>query len=258
MLKDMTIGVLLPFFGTVAGALPVLFTKNLFSQRAGNALNCMASGVMVAASVWSLLIPAIESSSSYSRFAFFPAVVGFWAGVLCSIITDRLVERFSSAGILRRSEKHKSTLVLVSAVALHNFPEGMAVGVAYAGLVSGNANVSAATAFALSLGVAVQNIPEGAIISLPLRSSGMGKFKSFFLGVLSGAVEPIGAMFTILLSFLFVPLLPYSLGFAAGAMLSVVVGELIPESSEDSGNAKNTLFFALGFAVMMVLDVALG
>ncbi len=258
MLKDTIIGVLLPFFGTVAGALPVLFTKNLFSQRIGSALNCFASGVMVAASVWSLLIPAIESSANLSRFAFLPATVGFWGGVFCLIITDRLVVNFNSYRSSGHSESRKSTFVLVAAVALHNFPEGMAVGVAYAGLASGNAKLSVATAFALSLGVAVQNIPEGAVVSLPLRASGMGKGKSFLLGVLSGAVEPIGAMLTIMLSFLFVPLLPYFLGFAAGAMISVVVSELIPESTGVSDGAKNTLFFALGFAAMMVLDVALG
>lgn len=255
MFKDMTTGILLPFFGTVIGALPVLFAGNFFSHRVRNALSCFAAGVMVAASVWSLLIPAIECSASYGKFAFFPAAVGFWAGVFCLIFTDRVVADLCKSRLLAGAGKYKSTLVLVLAVALHNFPEGMAVGVAYAGLVSGDTHLSVATAFALSLGVAVQNIPEGAVVSLPLRATGMGRGKAFLLGVLSGVVEPIGAVLTILLSFLFVPVLPYFLGFAAGAMVSVVVGELIPENSENAGN---TLFFACGFTVMMVLDVALG
>ena len=258
MFKDMIIGILLPFFGTVAGALPVLFTGKVFSRNVGNLLSCFAAGVMVAASVWSLLIPAIECSSAYSRFAFLPATVGFWAGVFCLILTDRLVMSLFRDRMCMRSGKYKSTLVLVLAVALHNFPEGMAVGVAYAGLISGSTNLSVATAFALSLGVAVQNVPEGAVVSLPLRASGMNRGKAFMCGVLSGVVEPIGAVLTILLSFLFVPVLPYFLGFAAGAMVSVVVGELIPESYEQSASAKNTLLFACGFTVMMMLDVALG
>lgn len=251
----MIIGILLPFFGTIVGSLPVFFTGNVFSRRIGDALSCFAAGVMVAASVWSLIIPAIECSSSYSRLAFLPATVGFWAGVICLMFTDRLVMKLCRNRMRMCSGRYKSTLVLVLAVALHNFPEGMAVGVAYAGLASGNTNLCVATAFALSLGVAVQNIPEGAVVSLPLRASGMSRSKAFMFGVLSGVVEPIGALLTILLSFLFVPVLPYFLGFAAGAMVSVVVGELIPEASSSS---RNTLFFALGFTVMMVLDVVLG
>lgn len=258
MLKDMITGILLPFIGTSLGALPVLFTKNLFSQRVGNALNCFAGGVMVAASVWSLLIPATECSSSYGIFAFLPATVGLWGGVLCLALTQKFIIRFSKKQAVCCTDKFTSTLVLVSAVALHNFPEGMAVGVAYAGLASGNTDMSVATAFALSLGVAIQNIPEGAVVSLPLRAAGVGKLKSFALGVASGVVEPIGALLTILLSFLFVPVLPYFLGFAAGAMVGVVVGELIPESSESGSCTKNMMFFATGFTVMMMLDVALG
>jgi ZIP family zinc transporter len=187
-----------------------------------------------------------------------PATVGFWLGVITLVFTDRLLVKLSSKTAVLQTEKSKSTFILVAAVALHNLPEGMAVGVACAGLLSGEGDVTVASAFALSLGVAIQNIPEGAIVSLPLRSTGMSKFKSFVFGVLSGVVEPVGAVLTVLLSFFFVPLLPYLLGFAAGIMISVVVGELIPESSNGANSAKNTAFFAAGFTVMMMLDVALG
>lgn len=255
MIRDVLIGILMPFFGTALGALPVLFAGKFFSRSIGNALNCFAGGVMVAASVWSLLIPAIENSSAYSVFAFLPATVGLWIGILCLIFTERLVVRLGRTNLSLKSEKHKATFVLVAAVALHNFPEGLAVGVAYAGLLAGDTNITAASAFVLSFGVAVQNIPEGAIVSLPLRAAGLSKAKSFLFGVLSGAVELVGAVFAVVLSFLFLPLMPYFLGIAAGAMISAVVGELIPENSNDT---KNTVFFALGFTVMMVLDVALG
>ncbi|MBQ5823942.1 MAG: ZIP family metal transporter [Clostridia bacterium] len=258
MIKNMIICIILPFIGTAVGALSVVLAGNLFSQRVSNALNCFSAGVMVAASVWSLLIPAVEYSSDYLKLSFMPAAVGFWVGVLALIFIDRLVVRMSSKRGLVPQGKHKSAFVLAAAVALHNFPEGMAVGVACAGLLSGDGNVTVASVFALSLGVAIQNIPEGAVVSLPLRATGMSKAKSLVCGVLSGAVEPIGALITVLLSFLLLPLLPYFLGFAAGAMISVVVSELIPNSIGDADNAENTVLFALGFSVMMILDVAFG
>lgn len=253
-------GVMLPFFGTALGAACVFFMKRDLGRGVRRAFSGFAAGVMVAASVWSLLIPAIEAAEPMGAFAFVPAVVGFWIGVLFLLALDHLVPH------LNRSESEEEGLRLglgkrakmVLAVTLHNIPEGMAVGAAYAGVVMGNGEVTAAGALALSFGIAIQNFPEGAIISMPLRAEGIPRRRSFFEGVLSGIVEPIFAILTILLSRLIVPLLSYFLSFAAGAMLYVVVEELIADAVSGDDGDMGTVFFALGFSIMMLLDVALG
>ena len=242
------LGILIPFIGTTLGAAFVFFMKKQLGQSVQRALTGFAAGVMTAASVWSLLIPAIEQSDLMGIFAFVPAVVGFWIGTLFLLILDKTIPHLHM--FADKAEGHKSklakTTMLLLAVTLHNIPEGMAVGVIYAGLISG------------SLGIAIQNVPEGAIISMPLHAEGKGKSFSFFGGVLSGAVEPIGALITILVSGLMVPVMPYLLSFAAGAMIYVVVEELIPEMSQGEHSNVGVIMFALGFTVMMVLDVALG
>lgn len=219
-----------------------------------------AAGVMVAASIWSLLIPAIEQSESMGRLSFLPAFIGFWIGILFLLMLDHLIPHLHVGS--EQTEGPKSNLsrtaMMVLAVTLHNIPEGMAVGVMYAGFLAGNTPITAAGALALSIGIAIQNFPEGAIISMPLRAEGESKNRAFLGGVLSGVVEPIGAVLTILAAQLVIPVLPYLLSFAAGAMLYVVVEELIPEMSQGEHSNIGTIFFAVGFSVMMVLDVALG
>lgn len=253
-------GILIPFLGTSAGAACVFLLKKSMSDGIQRALTGFAAGVMVAASVWSLLIPAIEQSAALGKWSFVPAAAGFWIGVLFLLLLDHVIphlHRNSEKAEGPRSALQKTTM-LVLAVTLHNIPEGMAVGVVYAGYLSGSAQITAAAALVLSLGIAIQNFPEGAIISMPLRAEGMRKPKAFAGGVLSGVVEPIGAVLTILAAELVVPALPYLLSFAAGAMLYVVVEELIPEMSEGRHSNIGTVFFAVGFSIMMVLDVALG
>ena len=254
------LGVLIPFLGTSLGAACVFFTKKTLSDSVQRSLTGFAAGVMVAASVWSLLIPAIEQSENLGALSFFPAFIGLWCGVIFLLILDHVIPHLhAKSGQKEGSESNlQRTTMMVLAVTLHNIPEGMAVGVVYAGYVSGNAGITAAGALALSLGIAIQNFPEGAIISMPLRAEGMKKSKAFLGGVLSGIVEPIGAVLTILAAQLIVPLLPYLLSFAAGAMLYVVVEELIPEMSQGKHSNIGTVFFAVGFSIMMVLDVALG
>lgn len=254
------IGILIPFLGTALGAACVFFMKNALSDKVQRALTGFAAGVMVAASVWSLLIPAIEQSSAMGKLSFLPAAVGFWIGVLFLLALDHIIphlHRNSSQSEGPKSQLQRTTM-MVLAVTLHNIPEGMAVGVVYAGYLSGSAQITAAGALALSLGIAIQNFPEGAIISMPLRAEGMKKSRAFCGGVLSGIIEPIGAVLTILAAQFVVPALPYLLSFAAGAMLYVVVEELIPEMSQGSHSNLGTVFFAFGFSIMMVLDVALG
>ena len=257
---SVTIGILIPFIGTSLGAAFVFFMQRQLGRSVQRALTGFAAGVMTAASIWSLLIPAIEQSSSMGAFAFVPAVAGFWMGTLFLLILDKTVPHLHM--FAEKAEGHKSklarTTMMLLAVTLHNIPEGMAVGVMYAGLLSGSADISAGGALALALGIAIQNVPEGAIISMPLHAKGKSKSFSFFGGVVSGAVEPIGAMITILVSGLMVPVMPYLLSFAAGAMIYVVVEELVPEMSEGEHSNIGVLMFALGFAVMMMLDVALG
>ncbi|MCM1412608.1 MAG: ZIP family metal transporter [Lachnospiraceae bacterium] len=253
-------GILLPFLGTALGSACVLFMKNRLNPLLQRALTGFAAGVMVAASIWSLLVPAMEQTGSMGKWAFIPAVAGFWIGILFLLVLDQTVPHLhmnSSKAEGPESNLQKTTM-LVLAVALHNLPEGMAVGVVYAGWLSGDSGITAMGALALSLGIAIQNFPEGAIISMPLRAEGVSRGRAFFYGVLSGVVEPIGAALTILAAGFVVPLLPYFLSFAAGAMVYVVVEELIPEMSEGKHSNVGTILFAAGFTVMMALDVALG
>ena len=253
-------GILIPFLGTSLGAACVFFMKQSLSDRLQRSLTGFAAGVMVAASVWSLLIPSIEQSAALGAFAFVPAAVGFWADILFLLALDHIIPHLHQNSGQAEGPKSRlqRTTMMVLAVTLHNIPEGMAVGVVYAGYLSGSAQITAAGALALSLGIAIQNFPEGAIISMPLRAEGMGKGRAFWGGVLSGVVEPVGAVLTILAAPHIVPALPYLLSFAAGAMLYVVVEELIPEMSQGDHSNIGTVFFAVGFSVMMVLDVALG
>ena len=254
------LGILIPFLGTTMGAACVLFMKNDLGNLVQRCLAGFAAGVMVAASVWSLLIPAIEQSASMGTLSFFPAFAGFWFGVLFLLALDHLIPHLHVGSEQSEGPKSKlsRTTMMVLAVTLHNIPEGMAIGVMYAGFLAGNAQITAASALALSIGIAIQNFPEGAIISMPLRAEGMSRRKAFAGGVVSGIVEPIGAVLTIIASQLIIAALPYLLSFAAGAMLYVVVEELMPELSQGKHSNLGTVFFAIGFSLMMVLDVALG
>ena len=260
MIQDAFWGILIPFLGTSLGAGCVFFLKNSLRDGIQRALTGFAAGVMVAASVWSLLIPAMEQAADLGRLSFFPAAVGFWLGILFLLLLDHFIPHLHQNSLQAEGPKSQlqRTTMMVLAVTLHNIPEGMAVGVVYAGYLAGTTQITAAGALALSLGIAIQNFPEGAIISMPLRAEGMKKGRAFWGGVLSGIVEPIGAVLTILAAGIVVPALPYLLSFAAGAMLYVVVEELIPEMSQGQHSNVGTVFFAVGFSVMMVLDVALG
>ena len=252
--------VFIPFAGTVLGSACVFFLKGEMPRFVQRALTGFAAGVMTAASVWSLLIPAMDQSAHLGKLAFLPAFIGLWIGVLFLLALDHLIPHLhlnSQQPEGSPSSLGKSTM-MVLAVALHNLPEGMAVGVVAAGWLTGQEGISAAGALILAVGIALQNLPEGAIISMPLHSNGMKKSKAFGYGVLSGVIEPIGAIVTILLAAWIAPALPYLLSFAAGAMLYVVVEELIPEASEGEHSNLGTIFFSIGFTLMMVLDVALG
>ena len=257
---NIILGIMIPFAGTTLGAACVYFMKKGIRQNVEKGLLGFASGVMVAASVWSLLIPSMNLSADLGRLAFLPAVTGFFCGILFLLFLDGHVPHLHIG--CDEPEGPSCTLkkntMLVLAVTLHNIPEGMAVGVVYAGYLAGNAKITVAAAMALSIGIAIQNFPEGAIISMPLRAEGMKVSKAFAGGVLSGIVEPVGAMLTILAAGYIVPALPYLLSFAAGAMIYVVVEELIPEMSQGEHSDLGTIFFAVGFTVMMSLDVALG
>ena len=250
----MVIGLLIPFIGTTLGAACVFFMKKELSLNIQKALTGFAAGVMIAASVWSLLIPSLNQSKT-----FIPALIGFWIGILFLLILDHIVPHMHLDHSQEGPRSHLSnTIKLVLAVTIHNIPEGMAVGVVYASYLSGNKGMTAMAAFALSLGIAIQNFPEGAIVSMPLRSSGLSRTKSFIYGTLSGIVEPIGGFITILISKYILIVLPYLLSFAAGAMIYVVVEELIPEMSQGKHSHLGVLMFSVGFSLMMVLDVALG
>ena len=260
MKMEILAAVLLPFLGTVIGAAFVFFMKRGMNRRLQRVLTGFAAGVMVAASVWSLIIPAMDASAHMEKLAFLPAFLGVWAGFGFLLLLDKLVPHLhlnAQTPEGRKSNLGKSSM-LVLAVALHNLPEGMAVGVVVAGWLAGSETVSAAGALALAVGIALQNLPEGAIISMPLRSNGMKQGRAFGYGVLSGVIEPIGAVVTILLAAWLTPVLPFMLAFAAGAMLYVVVEELIPEMSEGEHSNIGTIAFAAGFTLMMALDVALG
>ena len=253
-------GLMIPLVGTAAGSACVFFMKKKPGMTVSRALTGFAGGVMVAASIWSLLIPAMNHCAERGRWAFLPAFIGFWIGILFLLLLDRIIPHLhmnadQAEGLKSRAKK---TTMMVLAVTLHNIPEGMAVGVVFAGFLSGSAEITAGGAFALSIGIAIQNFPEGAIISMPLHAEGKTRGRAFALGALSGAVEPIGALATVLFAGLFVPAMPYLLAFAAGAMIYVVVEELIPEASAGEHSNVGVVAFALGFTVMMALDVALG
>lgn len=260
MSNEIVRGILIPLLGTALGASCVFFMKKTLHNGVQKALSGFAAGVMVAASIWSLLIPAMEQSESMGKLAFIPAAVGFLFGILFLLLLDHLIPHLhlNSDQAEGPQSKLKKTTMLVLAVTLHNIPEGMAVGIVYAGWMNGNSQITGMGALALAIGIAIQNFPEGAIISLPLCSEGEKRGKAFISGVLSGIVEPIGAIITILAASLIMPALPYLLSFAAGAMMYVVVEELIPEMSEGSHSNIGTIAFAVGFVLMMVLDVALG
>ncbi len=252
-------GILIPFIGTSLGAAMVFVLKKDISAGLQKILTGFAAGVMVAASFWSLLQPALESSESLGSLSFLPAAIGFLVGVGFLLLLDGMTPHMH---FNNQDEGPKSglkrTTKLILAVTLHNIPEGMAVGVVYAGFLSGNAGITAAGALALALGIAIQNFPEGAIVSMPLKAEGMNKGKTFLFGVMSGIVEPVAAFVTILAAGAVVPIMPYFLAFAAGAMMYVVVEELIPEMSEGKHSNWGTIAFSLGFVLMMILDVALG
>ncbi|MBQ6019707.1 MAG: ZIP family metal transporter [Clostridia bacterium] len=259
-MKTVIPGLLIPFLGTAAGAVCVFFLRKDLKRGVQRALTGFAAGVMAAASVWSLIVPAIEQSADMERLAFLPAFIGFWLGVLFLLLLDHIVPHLHRGADQAEGPKSRlpRTAMMVFAVTLHNIPEGMAVGVVYAGFLSGAADITAGGALALALGIAIQNFPEGAIISMPLYAEGKSKPISFLLGVLSGAVEPVFGALTVLIAGLVVPAMPYLLSFAAGAMIYVVVEELIPEMSAGEHSNIGVIAFALGFSVMMALDAALG
>ena len=257
---QITLGLMIPFLGTTLGSAMVFFMRKEMNKKIEKMLLGFAAGVMIAASVWSLLIPAIDMAEEQGKIAWIPATIGFLGGMAFLLVLDTLVPHLH----LESSEPEgieanlKKTTMLVLAVTLHNIPEGMSVGVTFAGAIIGNAGVTMAGAFALAVGIAIQNFPEGAIISMPLRSEGVSRLRSFSYGALSGIVEPVGALITILLAKQIVPALPFLLAFAAGAMIYVVVEELIPESQSGEHSNIGTIGVAFGFVIMMILDVALG
>ncbi|MCI8326213.1 MAG: ZIP family metal transporter [Lachnospiraceae bacterium] len=257
---EVLIGIFIPFLGTTMGAACVFFLKKEMPSLLQKMLLGFASGVMVAASVWSLLIPAIDMSERFQRFAFFPAAVGFAFGILFLYGMDRLIPHLhiNSDVPEGKASSLKKTTMMVLAVTLHNIPEGMAVGVVFSGVLAGEGKITLAAAVTLAIGIAIQNFPEGAIVSMPLLAEGKSKKRAFLYGMISGIVEPIGALLTLLLTGIISPLLPYLLAFAAGAMIYVVVEELLPEASQGEHTNVATLGFAVGFLIMMVLDVALG
>ena len=253
-------GLLIPFLGTALGSACVFFVNKDLSDHLQRGLTGFAAGVMTAASVWSLLIPALDRAADMGKWSFLPAAAGFWIGILFLLLLDHVIPHLhrNSQQAEGPASRLQRTTMLLLAVTLHNIPEGMAVGVVYAGYLTGDAQISALGALALALGIAIQNFPEGAIISVPLKAEGVSRPRAFAGGVLSGIVEPVGALLTILAAELVVPALPYLLSFAAGAMLYVVVEELIPEMSQGEHSNIGVLLFAAGFSVMMILDVALG
>ena len=253
-------GLLIPFIGTTLGSAMVFFMKNKMNKKVEKLLLGFASGVMIAASVWSLLIPSIDMAEEQKVISWIPAAVGFLLGIVFLLVLDSIIPHLhlNSSKPEGMKSKLKNITMMVLAVTLHNIPEGMAVGVVFAGAISGNSGITMAGAIALAIGIAIQNFPEGAIISMPLKSEGATKSKAFLYGTLSGIVEPIGAILTILLTSLVVPVLPYLLSFAAGAMIYVVVEELIPSAQTGEHSNIGTIGVAIGFVIMMILDVALG
>ncbi len=259
MNKQLIIGLLIPFLGTTLGSATVFLMRKEMKQAIQKLLLGFASGVMIAASIWSLIIPSMEMAKEQGKVEWVPAAIGFLFGIIFLLILDSIIphlhlDKEKPEGI---NSKLKKTTMLVLAVTLHNIPEGMAVGVVFAGAILGNTGITIAGAFALAIGIAIQNFPEGAIISMPLKSEGISKKKAFFYGMLSGIVEPIGAIITMALISIVVPILPYLLSFAAGAMIYVVVEELIPESQIGDHSNIGTIGVAIGFVIMLILDVAL-
>ena len=253
-------GIIIPFIGTLSGAACVYFLKNELSTFLQRSLSGFAAGVMIAASVWSLIIPAIDQSEWMGKLSFIPAFIGFWLGVLFLLFLDHAIPHIHAATNEAEGPKVKLSrnTMLILAVTLHNIPEGMAVGAVYSGFLSGNSTISAMSAMALAIGISIQNFPEGAIVTMPLLKEGYSKFKAFMFGIVSGIAEILGAMVTIMLTNVIVPVMPYMLSFAAGAMVYVVVEELVPEACEGEHSNIGTIAFALGFSIMMVLDIALG
>lgn len=253
-------GIMIPFLGTMLGAGFVFLLRNQIKPWVNTVLAGFASGIMMAASVWSLLIPAIEMSEGMGKLSFLPAAVGFALGIVFLLCMDKVVPHIHIENGQQEGMKAKlrKTTMLVFAVTLHNIPEGMAVGIVYAGLGTQMSGITVAGATALAFGIALQNIPEGAIISLPLKGEGMSKTKAFLYGALSGIVEPIGALITVLLTAYITPILPYMLAFAAGAMAYVIIEELVPESAASGHSDIGTIGFTVGFIIMMILDVTLG
>ncbi len=252
-------GLLIPFLGTALGASCVFLMKKELNTAIQRALTGFAAGVMVAASVWSLILPAIEQSKHLGKLSFVPAVTGFCLGMVFLLFLDMVTPHMHMNNTIEGPKNNlQKTTMIVLAVTLHNIPEGMAVGVVYAGWASGNSQITRAGALALALGIAIQNFPEGAIISMPLKAQGMSRAKACLMGIVSGIVEPIAGLVTLMLTGLVVPILPYLLGFAAGAMIYVVIEELIPEMSEGEHSNVGTLLFMIGFCVMLALDSALG
>ena len=257
---EVAVGLFIPFIGTTLGSAMVFFMKNKMNNKVEKLLLGFASGVMIAASVWSLIIPSIDMAKAQNIIEWIPATIGFLLGIMFLLILDSIIPHLhlhtdKPEGIKSKIEK---TTMMVLAVTLHNIPEGMAVGVVFAGALAQNTGITMAGAIALAIGIAIQNFPEGAIISMPLKSEGISKSKAFLYGTLSGIVEPIGALLTIALTNLVIPILPYFLSFAAGAMIYVVVEELIPESQNGQHSNIGTIGVAIGFVIMMILDVALG
>ena len=257
---EIAVGLIIPFLGTTLGSAMVFFMKDKINSKVEKLLLGFAAGVMIAASIWSLLIPSIDMAEKQGEISWLPAAVGFILGMIFLLILDSIIPHMhlkSDKPEGLKSKLQKATM-LIFAVTLHNIPEGMSVGVVLAGYLSQNVGITLAGALALSIGIAIQNFPEGAIISMPLKSEGVSKMKSFIYGTLSGIVEPIGAIITILITSLITPILPYILSFAAGAMIYVVVEELIPESQAGEHSNIGTIGVAVGFVIMMILDIALG
>ena len=259
-MENVLVGLLIPFWGTTLGSAMVFFMKDKINPKVQKLLLGFASGVMIAASIWSLITPSIEMAEEQGKISWIPASIGFLLGITFLLVLDSLIPHLhlnskKPEGI---KAKLKNTTMMILAVTLHNIPEGMAVGVVFSGVLAQNTTITLAGAFALSIGIAIQNFPEGAIISMPLKGEGLSKGKSFLYGTLSGIVEPIAAIITILIASVIEPILPYLLSFAAGAMIYVVVEELIPESQIGEHSNIGTIGVAIGFVIMMILDVALG
>lgn len=259
-MTETILGIILPFLGTAAGAAFVFFIKKELNTSIQRALHGFAAGVMTAAAIWSLIIPALEQSADMGKLSFLPAFIGIWLGILFLLALDHIIPHLHSGANTEEGPKSNlaRTTMMVLAVTLHNIPEGIAIGVVSAGLLSGSAHVSFESVIALSLGIALHNAPEGTIISVLMRAEGKSKLKSFLYGALSGAVEPVFAVLTIAASSLMVPAMPYLLSFAAGAMIYVVVEELIPDMSQGEHSNIGVIMFAVGFTAMLALDVGLG